>query len=286
MKTQIIFINIPRPHCIDQVLENIALADKPEDLSLLAVCAGPKEYQKELQKKIEYIFYKQSDGYFDKSRIKFVKNKDGWIDHDKIREDITALQVQIDKMLNVYKAYDLAMQNLDPTADYYWFIEDDTLFPLHTFTRYMEVMKEKNCDIVSGQSYYWHTLKDYKRNFWGLKEDKVFPDQDECEDVNVQIVDSYPEKDEGVVKLGATGLGNVLAKGEVVRGWKPMDYVKINNGADIAFFYYAQQKGFKAYGIYDISLPHITLYPDGGIEIRGKIHENIIKIVNKNYECK
>lgn len=278
MKTQIIFINIPRPHCIDMVLENIALADKPSQPSVVCVCAGPKSYRDNLARKLA-----STKGI---GEVKMVDNYDGYIDHDKIREDITALQVQIDKMLNVYKAYDLAMQNLDPTADYYWFIEDDTLFPLHTFNRYMEVMKEKNCDIVSGQSYYWHTLKDYKRNFWGLKEDKVFPDQDECEDVNVQIVDSYPEKDEGVVKLGATGLGNVLAKGEVVRGWKPMDYVKINNGADIAFFYYAQQKGFKAYGIYDISLPHITLYPDGGIEIRGKIHENIIKIVNKNYECK
>lgn len=281
MRTQIIFINIPRPHCIDQVLENLAMAEKPEDISMVCVCAGPKKYQEQLEAKIKNIYPLGLPG-----KITFVENKDGWIDHDKIREDITALQVQIDKMLNVYKAYDLAIQNLDPTADYYWFIEDDTLFPLHTFKRYMEVMKEKDCDIVSGQSYYWHTLKDYKRNFWGLKEDRIYPDQDECEDVSVQIVDSYPEKDEGVVKLGATGLGNVLAKGEVVRGWKPMDFVKINNGADIAFFYYAQKAGFKAYGVYDISLPHITLYPDGGIEIRGKIHENIIKIVNKNYECK
>jgi len=273
MKTQIIFINIPRPHCIDLVLENIKQASKPENLSCLCICAGPDDYKSTLQSKLTGIF----------SQLQFIDNKDGWIDHDKIREDITALNVQVDKMMNVYKAYDLAMQNLDATADYYWFIEDDTLFPLHTFTRYMEVMQEKDCDIVSGQSYYWHTLQNYKRNFWGLKEDKIYDDHDECDDTTVQIVDSYPEMDKGIVKLGATGLGNVIAKGEVVRGWKPMDYIKIQNGADIAFFYYAMKKGYKAYGVYDISLPHITIYPDGGIEIRGKIDENIIKLVNKDY---
>ena len=255
------------------VLENLKLAEKPEGISVLCVCAGPAEYQNGLADKLGKIF----------SKVEMVDNKDGWIDHDKIRKNIHEFQVQVDKMYKVYGAYDLAMQHLDPTADYYWFIEDDTLFPLDTYSRYMKTMKEYDADVVSGQSYYWHTMGQIKRNFWGLKEDKIFPEIDMAEDKTVIIQDIYPERDEGVVKLGATGLGNVLAKGEVARGWKPMDWMHIQNGADIAFFYYCEKKGYKCFGDYGVFLPHITIYPGGDIEIRGRIDKSIIPLVNKEY---
>ena len=274
MKTQIVFINIPRKHCIDLILENIKQAEKPEDLSILCICAGPEEYR-------DFLLNKLLE-QFPVEKITFINNPDGWIDHDKIRKNIHEFQIQVDKMLKVYDAYQLAIDNLDPTADFYWFIEDDTMFPLHTYNRYLEIMKEKDCDIVSGQSYYWHTMGQIKRNFWGLKEDRIFEEYDECGDTTVVIDDTYPERDDGVVKLGATGLGNVLAKGGVVRGWQPKDWLHIQNGADIAFFYYAEKKGFKAYGDYGIQLPHITIYPNKSIEIRGPIHESIWPILNRH----
>jgi hypothetical protein len=277
MKTEIIFPTIERWHCVDLVLENMRLAEKPEDIQVLCVLAGSDDYYNYVKNRLEKIFKK----------VRIIRNPDGFIEHSKLRKEIyenqyiSNVKINDQKLLNIFKTYQLAMDNIED-ADLYWFIEDDTLFPLDVFKKYTDAMDIFNCDIVSGQSYYWHTLDKQKRNFWKTVERPLFG-QGDTSGEKIVVLEDLGMQEEGAVKLGATGLGNVLAKKETVKSWHPMEMHKIQNGADIAFFYNAELKGFPAYGIWSIYLPHITVYSNKDIEIRGRIDESIIPLVNKFY---
>jgi hypothetical protein len=173
----------------------------------------------------------------------------------------------------VYDTYSRLVQAANRDADLFWFIEDDTLFPLDVFKRYSELMGALRADIVTGVSYYWHTLERHSRNFWALEVKKGADGAKELQ------LDPIGPQAHGAVLLGATGLGNVLAKREPVLSWSPESYVNIGSGADISFFYNAMRKGFRAYGVWDIFLPHITKHQNGDVELRGRLDASLLPLL-------
>lgn len=265
---EIIFPTIPRWHCIDLMLKNIQAAHKPDDIQVLAVVSGDDEYAQYVEDGFKKIF----------DRVRIVRNDDVYIEHDKLRErqyesQQPDLDVSVKKLLKVYQTYTLAVQNADKKADYYWIMEDDTLFPLDTYDRYMQVMDFMGGDIVTGISYYWHTGDTGKRNFWKVHWKKT----DKTYDVKLTNMEDC---DDGIVKLGASGLGNVICKREALLTWTPKTFLSIKSGADISFFINALERNYPAYGLCNLSLPHITRHQKGAIEIKGKIEESLIPLIN------
>jgi hypothetical protein len=260
------------------VLDNLALADKPADTQVLAVVSGSDKYAAHLEKRLKEIFVK----------VRIVRNSDTFIDHDKLRsvqyENAYAPdpKISVIKLRKVYETYSLVVENADKNADYFWFVEDDTLFPLDVLKRYFATLDALEGDVVTGISYYWHTLDNIKRNFWKLNYKPVFGDGDTSGEYTVHL-DNMKDCNDGVVRLGACGLGNVLAKRDSVLTWVPKSFLNINSGADISFFLNCTLKGYKAYGLCNVYLPHISIYSGGDIEIRGRIDTSIIPIVNKSY---
>ena len=261
---EVIFITMERWHCIDLVLRNMELAKKPKDTQILTVISGSNEYFNYVNGRLEKIFYK----------VKVVRNYETGVEHDEIRKEKEANEK---KTNNIFNAYRLALSNRDHSADYYWIIEDDTLFPLDILNRYQAIMAGFYADIVSGVSYYWH--KEMLRNFWNIEVTKIFPD-DTCQEISCNI-SSMKQQNKGIIELGATGLGNVLIRSRAFKGWEPQ-YRIIEHGADIDFFAYAKINGFRAYGIWDIYLPHITKYENGDIAILGRLDKSLIQVINKN----
>jgi len=275
-KVEILFPTIERWHCIDLILKNMELANKPKNTQILCVCAGSDKYKNYVKRNLEKIFKK----------VNFIENPDEGIEHDKLRsvskgEKDWTNEINIKKIENVYKTYSLAKENIDKDVDYYWFIEDDTLFPLDIFNRYFNLLKGLKADIITGVSYYWHEFGVSPRNFWNLEVTKVFGEDDNSSEFTFNIT-PMNKQDEGVVKLGASGLGNVLAKKEVILEWQPQEHTNIGSGADISFFYNAYLKGFIAYGVWDIYLPHITKYENGDIAILGRIDKSLIPLLKNN----
>jgi len=268
---EILIPTIPRYHCIDLFLENLRLADKPKDTQILVCISGNDEkYTHYVQREIIKIF--------GKNRSRFIKYEEGGIEHDQVRGKESGEKNQ-KKILNIYNVYNLLHLSADKRADYYWIMEYDTLFPLDTYQRYFDILTGLNGDIVTGCSYYWHIYK--KRNFWNLNKTRVFPEGDNCDDCSWSVSDMEP-KEQGVVKLGATGLGNILVKSNCFKTWYPL--AKIREGADISFFIHAAEQGYTAYGIWGLYLPHITKYENGDIEILGRINKSLINIIGGQNE--
>ena len=259
---------IERWHCIDLVLKNIRLATKPKDTQILAVVSASDKYTDYLEKELKKIF----------NKVRVVRNEVRGIDHDQLRKGWKTdknwhTNINKQKMLNIQRTYQLMVENLDRTADYYWFIEDDTLFPLNTYGYYIKQIKELKADVISGVSYYWHEFQLSPRNFWILKNEIK-------EGRNLPEIEPMPIQESGIVKLGATGLGNVLAKAKVVKGWKPQYDIELGTGADIAFFHHCMVKEYNAYGIWDWYLPHITKYENGDFQILGRLKKGMEKLWN------
>lgn len=268
MKVQIILPMIERWHCIDLMLANLRLANRPQDCSVLCVLTSGDEYFNYIKPKLEEIF----------ENVQFVRKEGVGVEHSELRTRYYESNVPHDgedirmtKLKAVYDTYQKVVENIDRSVDYYWFIEDDTLFQIDIFDRYMQYMETLDADIVSGVSYYWHTESNHCRNFWSIK-----PKGDTIE------LTPIPHQNHGVVYLGATGLGNVLAKKKAVTTWSPETYAEIGSGADISFFYNAMRKGLMAYGIWDIFLPHITKHTNGDIEIRGRIDRSLRELICRN----
>ncbi len=257
---EIIFPCIERRHCIDIVLKNMERAYKPEDTQILSIISGSDEYIEYVRERLNKIFKK----------VRIFKNWVHGIEHDEIRKDP---KVTATKTSNVFDVYRIALSNVDHSAEYYWIIEDDTLFPLNVLRTYQNVMAGFDADAVSGISYYWHD--EMKRNFWNLNATSVFPDDDTCKEVTLSLSDMKP-KEHGVVRLGATGFGNVLIKRGAFLGWEPQ--YKRMCGADIDYFAYLEMNGFKAYGIWDVYLPHITKYENGDMAILGRLDKSLIPL--------
>jgi len=273
LKVEIILPAIERWHCVDLLLENLRLAVKPPDVRVLCVLSSSDAYYDKLKDGLGSIFSPDC--------VRIIRNPAGFIEHDQLRikhyetnlvsdgEDI-----RLTKLKAVYDTYSLVLRNVDRNADMYWFIEDDTLFQLDIYSKYRDYMKVLDADIVTGVSYYLHTESNHSRNFWNITMQK----QDNG-DKEMKLT-TIPCEHGGVVKLGATGLGNVLAKRETVLTWAPETYSDIGSGADISFFFNAMKKDYKAYGIWNIYLPHITKHTGGDIEIRGRIDKSLIPILS------
>jgi hypothetical protein len=269
---EIIFPTIPRWHCIDLILENLRLAEKPEDIQILCIASGDKKYTEYIETKLKKIFKK----------VRIVLTNNSFIEHDQLRginNDMASGKIYSDKLQNVYKTYQIAVDNIDKSADYFWFIEDDTLFPLNTYSRYMGELERLKGDIITGISYYWDTTNKITTNFWKVDFVKTFGENDTSNEKTILLTLINEKK--GVVKIGASGLGNVIAKKDIVLSWQPRKYLSLHSGADISFFINAIHKGFKAYGMCELYLPHITKYSNNDIEIRGRIDKSLIKLLNK-----
>ena len=260
---EIIFVTIPRWHCIDLVLKNLELASKPEDTQILAIISGDDKYAWYVEERLNKIFKK----------VRIYRTPDNPVEHDAIRLNHDVNQKKIE---NIYKAYRYALSNIDHSADYYWIIEDDTLFPLDTCNRYLGLMEGLNADIISGISYYWH--EEMQRNFWNLEMTRLFGEGDTSTEYSSKITPMQVQKN-GVVRLGATGLGNVLVRRKAFEGWECQ--YNAGQGADIDYFIYAYKNNFVAYGVWDIFLPHITKYENGDINILGRLDKSLIPIINR-----
>lgn len=272
-KTEIIFPTIERWHCIDMVLKNIEAANKPENCQILCVVNASDEYITYVKAKLINIF--------GESKVRIVRNTDVTIEHSDLRKDKFASSIA--KTEAVYRTYQLARDNVDETVDYYWIIEDDTLFPLDIYDKYFALLFGLKADIITGVSYYWHFQMYSKRNFWDISTTSVFGDKDSSKESTFTLKHMNTMED-GVSKLGATGLGNVLIKKHAFLSWNPAEYFHVTAGADISFFYNAQKKNHKAFGVWDIYLPHITKYENGDIEILGRIDSSIIPLLGGNHD--
>jgi len=173
----------------------------------------------------------------------------------------------------------------DKDVDYYWIIEDDTLFPPDTFYRYLQFMKALKADVVSGLSYSYGINFYNWRNLWKIKFKKTFGENDSADEKTVDIKRIKPKNE--VIRLGATGLGNVLLKKKVIKGWRPTLPSDKGLGSDIDFFCYCKQRGYKAYAIKSINLPHFHKLKNGDIRLLGTIDkqlwQQIIKPLKYNY---
>jgi len=271
MKVEVILPAIERWHCLDLLLKNMEKAEKPEGVQVLCVATCGDSYASKLESGLISIFGK------DKTRL--IRKSGTWIEHDKLRREYyespllpEGEDTRLTKLRSVYDTYSKIVELVDRSADLFWFIEDDTLFPLDVFTRYKQYMDVLRADAVTGVSYYWHTLEKHSRNFWSLS---VKKSPDGARELKLEPMEPMQS---GVVHLGATGLGNVLAKSETVLSWSPESYVDIGSGADISFFYNAMRRGFRAYGVWDIFLPHITKHQNGDIEIRGRVDSTLLPL--------
>ncbi len=270
MKVEIIFPTIERWHCIDLILRNLKLAEKPEDIQVLSIISGSDKYADYVTEGLKSIFKK----------VRIVRKNEEGIEHNEIRQDWGKNNRL--KLQQVYTTYELAIKNVDRTADFYWFIEDDTLFPLNIFGKFKTLLDVLDGDIITGISYYWPGDK-IARNFWNIKVDRVFPKGDSCNETTFTLLkNDLIKQEKGVVQLGASGLGNVLAKRKTVLTWSPKSYANIGSGADISFYYNAKLKGYTVYGVWNIFLPHITIFHDGSIEIRGRIDKSLFPVVFRN----
>jgi len=254
-KVELIYPTIARWHCVDLMLKNLEKAEKPKNIQVLAIVASDDKFANYLEKGLKKIFKK----------VRVVRNDQKPVEHDELRgriegKKLWASDINLRKIQNVKETYELAMKHIDKTADYYWFIEDDTLFPLNTYSRMIKAMDLLEADVVSGISYYWHTDKKDPRNFWQFVKavDEGIGNKGVKADDKAPSFQTMPPQDGGIAKLGATGLGNVIAKREVVKRWIPTEYPSIKSGADISFFWQCMQNGYSAYGIWDLFLPHIT----------------------------
>lgn len=272
MKVQIILPIIERWYCVDLLLSNLKEAVKPKDCSVLSICTSGDAFYEHLKNGLDSIFGKKN--------VEIIRKQGSFVEHSQLRKNyyeasipVSGEDIRLTKLRAVFSTYDIAVEAVDRTVDYFWFIEDDTLFQLDIFDRYVDYMNVLRADIVTGVSYYWHTDKNHSRNFWDLKveRNKEGFNQIELRPINCE--------DSGVIRLGATGLGNVLATREAVLSWKPESYVDMGSGADISFFYNAMVKGFRAFGIWDIYLPHITNHQGGDIEIRGRIDKSLLHLL-------
>jgi len=256
---------------VDLLLANLQAARKPEGVQVLCAVTSGDKFHDYLRDGLKGIFGES---------VRILRQPGSGIEHDEIRRRHYECRLQyeredpqIEKLKAVFKTYQLLLSNVDRSADFFWFIEDDTLFPLDVFDRYLDFMRVLRADIVTGVSYYWHTQERHARNFWSIK------DLRDKDGVKALRLDPIPGEREGVVRLGATGLGNVLAKAESVLSWTPESYMDIGSGADISFFYNAMRKGFRAFGLWDTYLPHITKHVNGDIEIRGRIDTSLLPLI-------
>lgn len=272
-KVQIIFPTIVRWHCVDLVIENIKLAVKPRNVSMLIVCPNDEEYIDHLKKKLKEIGIK----------YEIVINPEEGIEHDIIRPEITSEEFSrtqisysnIRKTDNIFRTYKLAIEHCDKTADYYWIIEDDNLFPLDSYTRLKDAMRKKRASISSGLSWHWHSNEEI-HNFWQLTLKNSIPFLEAETKMSIELI---PKREKGIDRIGATGFCNMLTEGELFRNWKP---IKTQNnwgsGADICYCAWAYINGKTIAGIWDLELPHITKYDDGKIRVIGKIDQTLFPL--------
>lgn len=270
MKTEIIFPCIERWHCIDLLIKNIREATKPKNTQILIVASARNKFISYLQKNFEEIF----------DKVRIVKTNNSFVDHDKLRKHIRTKddwykKINRQKLKNVFNTYQCVVDNIS-NAEQFWFIEDDTLFPLDVYKTYTKTMRKFTASIVTGVSYYWHTFNRDRRNFWNLEFTPVFGHDDSSKEYRFNLTEMKPQE-KGFVELGATGLGNVLTERKPVTTWIPKSYPEISSGADISFFENAIKRGFKAIGIWDTYLPHITKFENGDVGILGRIDKKLYK---------
>jgi len=275
-KTEIVFITCERWHCIDMLIDNIRQASKPRNYQVLAVVQGSRQYMKYVRDKFEEFA----------PSVRAIKIPGKPVDHSILKDKMKKVRTwkvpeQDQKKQNVETAFRMAVENSDDGMDLYWIIEDDTLFPLDTFKRYRKIMEAMKGDAVSGVSYSWHNERPEVRNFW-----EFVPVLDKKSDENVSIpvftLKSMPYQESGVSRLGSTGTGNVLAKNKPWTTWEPKWMRSISSGADISFWLNSYLRGYPAYGIWDVRLPHITTYPDGDIAIIGRLDKSLHHLVGLN----
>ena len=281
MGTQILFPTIERWHCIDLILRNLELAYKPKNTSILcAITAGDKyaNYVKDRLNKLfkEVTVFRMDKGYgagMDHNRIRY---------HNDERDNETR-KIELARCHAILGTYMMLTKNMDKNADYTWFIEDDTLFPLDVYTRYMNILNALDGDVVAGVSYHWHQFATVPHNFWKINVLKTPTGQ------ALVKLESMQQKEEGVIKLGAAGLGNTLAKTEVVADWGRhiKEYAEITDmGADISFFHHLEKTNKKAFGVWSVHLPQVSIHEDGNIQFYGKIDKSLIPMLNQRLKSK
>jgi len=209
---EILLPMIERWHCVDWVLKNIELAEKPEDIQILCVITASDKYVEYVKKKLDKIF----------DKVRIIRKDDFAIEHDELRRRYYSVKtncnpdkIREEKLRSVYRTYQKIVDNVDTEADYYWFIEDDTLFPLDIYSKYMNLIRKLRADIITGVSYYWHTKENRCRNFWNLEVTRTFGEKDTSNEVALNVTPIQAQT-VGIIRLGATGLGNVISKKEAV----------------------------------------------------------------------
>lgn len=264
MKLEILFPTIERWHCIDLVLKCFELAEKPRDTQILAVIQSGDEYKEYVEKGLKKIF----------DKVRIVHRKEKYLDHDTLRisKRKTGSWTQKEnykKTLQVEKTYKQLVKHADKSVDCYWVAEDDTLFPLNFFTKAHKLMDALDADAVAGVSYRWRSNPPKNTNFCDINLDEE----------GVTSFEVLDKKESGVVRLGMTGLSGMLAKKDCILSWKPTSIKCINSGADVSFSLNMEGKRF--FGCWDLSLPHITKYENGDIQILGRIDKSLLPLFNK-----
>lgn len=265
MKVEIIFSSIRRPDALSAMLRCFKACKKPKDVQILAVIQAGKDYKDKVERELRKIFKKTRVIHLDEEGIdhtKLRKSSSG----DTWKED----KLQIEKLRRMYRTYQDVVKYADKDADYYWMVQDDQPFPPNTYPHYRKMMKDAKADIVSGVSFSWRIQRGVNHNFWEIKSKGSgyeFPAK------------KVPKGTSSIVRIGATGLGNLLCKKKCVQNWKPAYDPKLNWGNDVNFFVNAQKKGYVTYGDWGHPIPHITNMPDGSVQVLGRIKKSLVPLI-------
>lgn len=280
MKVEVLLPTIERWHCIDLVLNCLGAAEKPDDYQILAVVQAGDKFKQHVEQRLKEI----------NPRTRVIQRTEEGFDHDALKKGYNetgnwvSSQAQNNKIREVHLTYAALQKHADPTADYYWIMEDDTLFPLDFYIRALAAMKALRSDAVAGVSYRWRTRPPENTNFCRINREWVSGDKNNLPIEKVSFP-RFPVQPSGVVKLGMTGLSGLVCKKECVQTWRPQHIPEFNSGADVSFSLNMEKNGFKFHGCWDLTLPHIIKSKtDNGFEILGKIDESLIPVLGANNE--
>lgn len=127
-------------------------------------------------------------------------------------------------------------------ADYYFLLEDDTMFPLNTLTTLMNMYEDHpHAGFVSGVQIGRHGFSHI--GSWRVND--VY---------NPTTITSVP-KGEGIVEVDAAGIYCCLTKHYMENKFQPFEDIL---GPDVSFGLWLRRQGLKNYINYDLQCSHLT----------------------------
>ena len=270
-KVEIIYPTIERPEVLSVMLKCLKACEKPKDIRILAIVQASKGYKDRVEDGLRKIFENVRVVHLDEQGIDHIElgkafkgNEEGWKENQK----------QIEKLEKLYRTYQNAVDNASRDVDYFWLMQDDQPFPPDTYPHFRKMIADTGGDIAAGVSFSWRNEEGMNHNFWEIEEGQT-PDEENLAFPRIRL----PIQEKGIIRIGATGLSNLLCKKDCFLNWKPVYDPKKNWGGDVSFFVNAWKQGYKAFGDWGHPIPHMTKNEEGEIRVLGRIKKNLVPIM-------